>query len=587
MTHVDFYALSRAVQGRLLDSFAGRFPPTPVLYARAKPPGTLRWSLVALASLALLLGICQVGFGDLRSILGVQTPFLLVLYGLLGFGVALGILQILALGARVAALPWQSGIYAFPIGVIDARDHKLHIHPISSATRIGASGSRVEVVFPGASFSFPAASAEAARQAVQILEAARDRPPESQNRHTLFELDPLQPPSVTSPLGPQAPLKKTTPLWERQRWVLAAILGAAAGVGLWQMRNTVSDDRMFALAQSQNTPDSYRAYLEHGKRHQQAASTILLPRAELREAQKAGTVEAIDAFSAKHTSTAIANEVKAARYTALLSAFESARSSGTLSALHSFNSKYPDHPLGPQVTAARQAVFARALASYTKLAPADGADSNRAVRQLLAYAERTGPKKSSNGLRGPTVEVRFQRVSSETLGRADIALSKNPSFNGTVSYVTRYFDAAHQEPREQALADALIKRFSQAFSPEVLTFAKGPAFDAPEDQAPDFKAPTLAITYRVEWTGGALESKRPRGILVGLLILFRAQLLIPGDPQPYRFKYNAGLTVPGDWLRENVGLGPGQLEEQCYTMMWTEAEKQFSNKFLKSWFKDS
>ena len=43
MTHVDFYALSRAVQGRLLDSFAGRFPPTPVLFARAKPGGTLRW----------------------------------------------------------------------------------------------------------------------------------------------------------------------------------------------------------------------------------------------------------------------------------------------------------------------------------------------------------------------------------------------------------------------------------------------------------------------------------------------------------------------------------------------------------------
>ena len=587
MTHVDFYALSRAVQGRLLDSFAGRFPPTPVLYARAKPPGTLRWSLVAIASLALLLGLCQVGFGHLGSLFAVQTPFLIALYGLFGFGVALGILQILALGARVAALPWQSGIYAFPIGVIDARDHVLHIHPLTSASRIGASGSRVELVFPGKSFAFPAASAEAARQAVQILEAARDRPPESQNRHTLFELDPLQPPSVTSPLGSQVPLKLSTPIWERQRWVLAVILGAAAGTGLWQIRNTVSDDRMFALAQAANTPESYRAYLEYGKRHREAASTILLPRAELREARKAGTVEAIDTFVAKNTSAAIANEVKAARYTALVSAFESARSSGTLSALHSFAAKYPDHPLGPQVAQAKHAVFARALKSYTKLAPADGADSSRAVQRLLAYAERTGPKKSSNGLRGPTLEVRFQRISSETLGRADIALSKNPSFNGTVSYVTRYFDATHQEQREQAMAEALTARFSKAFSPEVLTFAKGAAFDAPEDQLPEFKSPTLAITYRIEWTGGALESKRPRGILVGLLILFRAQLVIPGDSQPYRFKYNAGLTVPSDWLQQNVGLGPGALEEQCYAMMWSEAEKQFLTRFLKSWFKEN
>jgi hypothetical protein len=543
--------------------------------------------MVALVSLLLMLALCQIGFGALGSMFAVQTPFLLALYGLFGFGVALGILQIVALGARVAALPWQSGIYAFPIGVIDARDRVLHIHPLTGASRIGASGSRVELVFPGVSFSFPAASAEAAQQAVQILEAARDRPPESQNRHTLFELDPLQPPSVASPLGPQLPLKLSTPLWERQRWVLAVILGVAAGAGLWQMRNTVSDDRMFARAQTANTPDSYRAYLEYGKRHREAASTILLPRAELRAAQKAGTVEAIDAFIAKNTSAAIANEVKAARYTALLTAFESARRSGTLSALHGFSAKYPDHPLDKHVKEARRAVFARAYRSYAKLAPADGAETSRAVQRLLAYAERTGPSKSRNGLRGPTVEVRFQRVSSETLGRADIALSKNPSFNGTVSYVTRYFDATHQEQREQAMAEALTSRFSKAFSPEVLTFAKGAAFDAPEDQLPEFKTPTLAITYRVEWTGGALESKRPRGIIVGLLILFRTQLVIPGDSHPYRFKYNAGLTVPGEWLKENVGLGPGALEEQCYAMMWGEAEKQFLNRFLKSWFKEN
>ena len=228
MTHVDFYALSRAVQGRLLDSFAGRFPPTPVLYARAKPPGTLRWSLVALAALALLLGLCQVGFGRLGSMFAVQTPFLVALYGLFGFGVALGILQILALGARVAALPWQSGIYAFPIGVIDARDHVLHIHPLTSASRIGASGSRVELVFPGASFSFPAASAEAARQAVQILEAARDRPPESQNRHTCSSSTRCSRRRSRARSGRRVPLKLSTPIWERQRWVLAVILGAAA-----------------------------------------------------------------------------------------------------------------------------------------------------------------------------------------------------------------------------------------------------------------------------------------------------------------------------------------------------------------------
>jgi hypothetical protein len=584
MTHVDFYALSRAVQGRLLDSFGGRYPPRPLLYARSKPAGTLRWSLIALLSLALLLTLCQLGFGALGSMFAVQSPLLLALYALFGFGVALGVLQILALGARVAALPWPSGVYAFPTRVIDARDHVLRLHPLASATRIAASGSRVEIVFPNVRFSFPANGAEAAQKAAQILEAARDRPPESQSRHTLFELDPLQEPSVTSPLGPQQPLKLGTPLWERGRWVLAAVLGAAAGAGLWQMRNTISDDRAFATAQTENTPPAYRAYLEYGKRNRTAVSTILLPRAELREAQKAGTVEAIDAFIAKNKGAAIGAEIKAARDAALFSAFESARSAGTLAALHGFASRYPDHPLGPQMAQAKHAIFTRAFSNYARSAPADGADTTRAVRRLLAYAERSGPKPSGKGLRGPVVEVRFQRLGSETLGRADIALSKNPSFNGTVSYVTRYFDATHQEQREQAIAKALTERFSRAFSPEVLTFAKGAAFDAPEDQLPEFKTPTLAITYRVEWTGGAYESKRPRGILVGLLVLFRTQLVIPGDSEVHRFKYNAGLQVPADFLRENPGLGPGPLEEQGYARMWDEAERQFSSRFLKGWF---
>ena len=53
------------------------------------------------------------------------VALLIALYALFGFGVALGVLQILALAARVAALPWPSGVYAFPTRVIDARDHVL------------------------------------------------------------------------------------------------------------------------------------------------------------------------------------------------------------------------------------------------------------------------------------------------------------------------------------------------------------------------------------------------------------------------------------------------------------------------------
>ena len=266
----------------------------------------------------------------------------------------------------------------------------------------------------------------------------------------------------SEPARPQVPLKLTTPLWERQRWVLAVILGAAAGAGLWQMRNTVSDDRMFARAQAGKTPASYRAYLEYGKRHRTAASTILLPRAELREAKKTGTVEAIDAFIAKNTSAAIANEIKAARYNALVVGVRKRpQVRERSSALHGFASQVSGPSARKARHEARHAVFARAYRT-TRSAPPT-APKPAARCNACSLTPNAGPRKSSNGLRGPAVEVRFQRVASETLGRADIALSKNPSSTArcpTYALLRRHPPGTARTSHGGGLTD----RFSQARS---------------------------------------------------------------------------------------------------------------------------
>jgi hypothetical protein len=265
-------------------------------------------------------------------------------------------------------------------------------------------------------------------------------------------------------------------------------------------------------------------------------------------------------------------------------AFEQAREQNTLKALHEFSASYPGHHLAADVAAARRAVFARALRDYKKVAPADSPENVRLIEQLLAYAERVGPRQTPQGLRGAPVHFRFQRVPSETMGRADIALAKNLSFNGVVSYPTRYFDAAHAEPREKALVDALVTRFSKAFPPEVLTFEPGPLITTPEGELPEIKVPTLAVSTRVEWTGGAFESKRPRGIFVGLIFLYRSIFALPGDPNPQRFKHNVMLQVPTDLLAQSAEVPPGQLELKVYEWMATDARSQFLEKFLSRFF---
>ena len=122
----------------------------------------------------------------------------------------------------------------------------------------------------------------------------------------------------------------------------------------------------------------------------------LLSRAELLVAQRAGSVEAIAEFIAKHKSSAIAAEITGARRVAMVAAFERAREKGTLSALNEFATRYPDHQLEAALAQARRSLFARALIAYRKQASRDDPAANQFVERLLAYAEKSGLAKTKD-----------------------------------------------------------------------------------------------------------------------------------------------------------------------------------------------
>ena len=549
MERVDFYGLSRVVQERLIASTRGTEAPTPIV--RAHGTGDrLPWVWLAIAALAAvaLVVFVRLGYGRLGSGLVVHEPPLLAVHALLIVVTLAGVLSALARWARAAALPFRPGIYVFPACAIDARTDALRVWPIGEVTAVHDSTTTLRVTLAsGATFAFPLGDRARTDEASRALAAARTAAAGSGGKPDLGALvgtDPLYEPRFSSPLGPQQPMPRRAQAWARGRWPLALALGALAGYGSWAARNRASDDQMFAAARAQDDVDGYRAYLAHGRRHRAEVADALLPRAELKVAQKAGTVEAIEAYVAAHPGSKIGDEVATALRTAMLASLETAKQPGTLAALDAFAKAHPDHHLEPELTAAIHGVYVAALEHYKAVAPPKSDAAQSLVARLLAYAEK----------HGPSVEVRFRYKASKNLKTVDKVVAKNANFNGEQSYPSKYFDADDLRPLERTAAEAIAARFDAAFPPELLHLAAAAPFADLDEGAPDdlpaVTLPTLIVMHHEEWSGVALVNKNPRGIFVGITAAYDVAFVIPGDPKPLKLKYVAVRNVPLPLLKE-------------------------------------
>src|SRR5262249_42291963 len=150
------------------------------------------------------------------------------------------------------------GLYLFPANLIDARDHLLRVYPLAELSRVSIDPRGALVVaFGDRSFSFPVVTAQA-QTLLGSVEAARDHTREGLDDAARRRLDPLEPPVVVSPLAPTIPLSRHLAAWERSPWLVAAVVGTVSGAGLFSLRNTTSDDRMFAAARARDDVASYQ-----------------------------------------------------------------------------------------------------------------------------------------------------------------------------------------------------------------------------------------------------------------------------------------------------------------------------------------
>ncbi len=581
---IDFHGLTRSVQERFVACIHGRQAPKPIAEAKIRSYATVIWTLVIAIAAAALALLVAIGFGNPYSAEGLHRLPRLVIYFLALTTIVVGIVQIVVRRTYVKSLPWDRGLYVFPVSLVDAREALIQVFSLAdvrAVERDAKDPSTLRIAFvTGEVFSFPVTDADAT---MARLEGARHEARELRSSDDpritwMFAVDPLQQPRVSSLLGPRNDLARHLPWWTGKAYLIAPVIALLLAVPLRTLRNKASDAKMYSAAVAANDPPSFRAYVSQGGARSDEVTRVLLPRAELRAAAQVGTVEAIDQYMAAHPNSAIADEVAAARRKALLDELERAKKVGTVAAIQDFAKKWPDHGLDVEIRAAIHELFAPALEKYRKQKP--GNPQVRAfAEQLFAWSEA----KAHAGTNATTIQIRFRRKPSPTMHKADKMVAEHHWFIGEASYPSRYFDTNHSAARETALGERLGKRVREAFGPSVFTVEQGARLDDNADALPVVTEPTIFITHEESW-GGLFDGSitKPRGIWIDTVHKMDAVFVIPGHDVPLRFEFETKETIPPQVIKDNPqgGTQAAPLEDKIYDAMVNAAFAKFEEKYL-------
>jgi hypothetical protein len=560
----DFFALPRQVQDRVVASLNGKGVPEVIAYQPSSRWLALRWLWLAGLSSVALVPLSVWGFGQLSSPHALQHPLFAAAY--IGLSVlAACSLAVYSTAQKARVYPFALGTYLLPVGVVDVTSAALTTTPLTDLRRVTASGkSHVSLEFgSGGVFEFPLPVGSSVEQLTQELDAHASQLRSAygaSDRRTLATLDPLRDSGFSNPLSSRATISRPRNSGV-SRVVLAALLGAVVGGGLFLMRNRLGERTLYLQAVEQNTQDSYRAYLAAGGARDDVIDTRL-PRAELLSAS--GDLAAVEKYAAEHQDSKIRDEVHALLRLELLKELQRARSTQDLAAIEAFKEKHAGFAVvEADLLEARKDVFARALKAFEG-AYQPAADAQAFIRSLLAYAERNGP----------TVEIRFRRESPASVERADSAIRRSAYFTGSKAIPSQYFTGVLANERESRAATAVAEALQQAFSPSVLKFVVKPSEEGTADPPPTDK-PTLFVNHKTEMSGG-YTTNRPRGVYVGLGMMFQVVGVLPPAEAAFRFKDSS-------WLPPDINeiSKKGLRHEQVYEANAREGFDRFVHRLVE------
>ncbi len=573
---VDFYRCMRPMQDRFVASTRRASPPAPLLFTPA--PRTEAWVLIVSAAVlaAVATAVLVKGWGDVTSPLALHRGPMLGVDALFFSASAYCFIHATVVLRALESLPYRAGTYVFPACVIDARGAVLRVWSIADAEAIEVlptpalslrmrGGERVVV---------PTSRADEAAHVQAALTSLRPnllRAIEQDNVDTLAELDPLHHTQTSSPILSTEGMRPFSPVWSRLDWLLAVAIGVALGLGLGALRNASSDDRMYETVVAASAVPLYEQYLLRGGKHSVEIRDVDLARAELVQAQRQGTLQALQEYVRTHPGTQIGPEVAAAMRRALLVELDKAKAVGTVTAIDEFAHEFPDSHLDDEVKAARHALYGRAFTAWKEKNPQVDAATAAFVERLLAATEKGGP----------ACEVRFRPIASKTMDEMDRRISKHIYYPGTDALPSHYLNADALRPREQRVAQAIADGFSSAFPSDVL------AMKAADPLAPDAPVPTgvptLVLQDAAEWSSAMSLSAKPRTVLVGIRFEFDARFGLP-DKAPWQASLKS-WRGPELWKIKANGMTLEDFHRKAYDAMTDGAYAEWQKKILDSFFR--
>lgn len=567
MEELDFFAQPRAIQDRFLESARGLTPPTLLAYAPLRDRVWLVLAVLSGLAFLLALAFAAIGYGDLNSHFALFSPWMAGVEALL-FGACAVLATAATQRSRLTArLPFRRGIYLFPGALIMARGRRLRVLPLDELESVQAAGTRLALSFPGRKFEIRVETDESARRSSELALQHRQIVAHAKSAgdvHTLAGINPLIDSGIVSPFGSTVPFPAPS-VGARLPVLVAAVgLGAAAGVGVWYVRNRLSEAALFEKAERKNTIAAYHQYLSRGGKRPEV-QRLLLPRAELARARQAGTTAAIEHFIHDHPGSPVLGEARAALKAVMVARIAKLSRDKRLDGLRALQH---DRLAGLVKVELRRAIagyYQRELSRYTQHAGSARAAGRRCIQDLLQYASKHGPE----------VSVRF-RAEASNLELADLAVKQSPYFPGTIAVPSQYFDDKNELRRSRAAAQALVRGLQQTFARDVLDFQLGPPISAGQDlDTNSLKTPALLLEYATRLSG-TYANASPPVVLVGLALSLKAHCALP-SAQPFEVLRQASWNSPPSDI-----LKSGDPPDKIYDGMVEHKETDFNKSLLKA-----
>ena len=583
MRQIDFNDLPRTSRERFVRSLVSASPSAaPICRRESKVRSPIAWYLLFLVTLsAMVVGVMQQFAATAAPVQDRRwLAFYVGTWALVGLALSM-------LGRRRSlkgSLPFQPGVYVFPLDLVDARTRELELYPLSELQSIDPvhhtkggkyTQSTLWFIFAEKSFVFEIRGQEQAESQLAAVQSARQIYLEAAQRGDLTELlafDPFADARARNwlPAADFGLLAKGRPAWTRFIWAITVIVGLGCGVATWRVRNWRSDERVFARLEAKPDIALADAYVRGGGLRSPEVRSSIIPRAKLAEAKKAtgnARIEALEQFLKAYPKSAVDEEAKKLMRDSLHEEFVAQKS---VSGVRAFVARWPNAPDAFQGKDKIKEIYDASRATFKQKMNTSDKAVGFIVESMLTLAESGGP-----------FEVRFRKHNVGGLAPADKMLGKGlldddgtPAPNGNAE-VTALFTGDEGKARDAAIVKGIERSFRGVFPADVFPLKIGaPVEEGTKTPFPDVNAPTLVVDLDVSWSGATLLGRDLKRRYLGLMIKVDVVIQVPHEPRVLAYTLRAqpaeSLTI--DWST----LAPGQKDDAFVydTMIMSSLEEQ-------------